>query len=252
MKKRAGGEEHENSERWLLTYSDLITLLLAFFIVMYSMSQVDAKKFGAVTSALRRILSGGGLMLKGDQGMIVAPEVAAVPTESQDLKLVMASLEQDLRSAMGAGRVRLKQDARGVVISLSEKVLFESGQADLGPQAQAMLDTIAALLAQYPNEVRVEGHTDNVPIHSARFASNWELSAARATSVVRYLIESHRMSPLQLSAAGYGEYRPELPNATPTGRARNRRVDFVILAARPLPTGDAAELPAQTGATHGR
>jgi chemotaxis protein MotB len=115
-----------------------------------------------------------------------------------------------------------------------------------------VLDTLAVLLAKYPNEVRVEGHTDNVPIHAGgRFDSNWELSATRATSVVRYLIENHRMSPYQLSAAGYGEYRPEMSNETSEGQARNRRVDFVILAARPSSEGG-DKPPATTGEAHGR
>jgi chemotaxis protein MotB len=252
MKKRGGHEEHENTERWLLTYADLITLLLAFFIVMYSMSQVDAKKFGAVSSALHKILSGGGLLLKGESGTVVAPNQSYVPSESMDLKLLQGKMEQGLKQAVQAGQLRIKQDARGVVISLSEKVLFESGRATLNRGALTVLDTLATLLASYPNEVRVEGHTDNVPVREgSEFESNWELSAERATSVVRYLIESHRMSPYQLSAAGYGEYRPEVANDTPEGQAQNRRVDFVILAARPSPDGEAPP-PARTGGTHGR
>jgi chemotaxis protein MotB len=252
MKKRGGHEEHENAERWLLTYADLITLLLAFFIVMYSMSQVDAKKFGAVSSALHKVLSGGGLLLKGDMGTVIASTQSYVPSESQDLKVVLGKMEKDLKRAVSAGQLRVKQDARGVVISLSDRVLFESGQAALTPGARTILDTLATLLAKYPNEVRVEGHTDNVPVHpGGRYDSNWELSATRATSVVRYLIENHRLTPYQLSAAGYGEYRPEVSNETAEGQARNRRVDFVILAARPSPEGG-APAPTPTGDAHGR
>lgn len=250
-RRRQSHEEHENSERWLLTYADLITLLLAFFIVMYSMSKVDAKKFGAVSTALHKILSGGGLLLKGDLGTVVAPTQSYVPSESIDLKIVMGKMEEDLKSAALSGKLRIKQDARGVVLSLSDKVLFESGKAEIQPGARAILDTLATLLAKYPNEVRVEGHTDNVPMHSERFASNWELSSARATAVIRYLVESHRMSPAQLSAAGYAEYRPEVANDSPEGQARNRRVDFVILAA-PAPPPAEVSPPTQTGGNDGR
>lgn len=239
MAKRVHHEEHENAERWLLTYADLITLLLAFFIVMYSMSQVDSKKFGAVSTALKRVLSGGGLLLKGESGTVIAPRESSVPTESQELKLVLGKVQAELESRHLAGKVRLSHDARGVVLSLGESLLFESGQAELSVAAQALLDTVSDLVVVFPNEVRVEGHTDNVPMHNQHFDSNWELSAARATAVVRYLIESKRMPPYQLSAAGYGEFRPAMPNDIPEHRAMNRRVDFVIQLASPVTTGDA-------------
>ena len=245
MRRRQHHEEHENAERWLLTYADLITLLLAFFIVMYSMSQVDAKKFGAVTTALKRILSGGGLLLKADQGTVIAPREAYVPAESQDLRVVMDDMSLELSRKHLDRKVRLTQDARGVVLSMAEKVLFESGRADLNPGARTLLDTVSTLLVRFPNEIRVEGHTDNVPVHNGRFDSNWELSAARATSVVRYLAEGGLLPPFQLSAAGYGEFRPASPNDTPAHQALNRRVDFVILS--PVPEAPARATEVQGG-----
>jgi len=247
MAKREHHEEHENLERWLLTYADLITLLLAFFIVMYSMSQVDSKKFGAVSTALHRILSGGGLMLRGDSGTAIAPTEANVPSESQDLRLMLGDLEKNLEATGLASRVQVSHDARGVVLSLGETVLFESGQAQLAGGARAVLDSLSTVLAKYPNEIRVEGHTDNMPIHSAQYKSNWELSTDRATEVVQYLIESKDLPPYQLSAAGYSEYRPAAPNTTAANRARNRRVDFVIMRAVPEAGADSTS----TGGSHG-
>lgn len=246
MARKPVHEEHENSERWLLTYADLITLLLAFFIVMYSMSQVDSKKFGAVSTALHQILSGGGLMMRGQTGTAVAHTEASVPTASQDLKIMLKELETSLNASGLQSRVRVGHDARGVILSLGETVLFESGHAELAPGAQAVLDSLSHVLAQYPNEIRVEGHTDNVPIHSLQYGSNWELSTNRATAVVRYLIESHDLPPYQLSAAGYAEFRPSAPNDNPEHRARNRRVDFVILRSVPEPVDGE-----KTGEAHG-
>ncbi len=248
MKKRHHEAEHENSERWLLTYADLITLLLAFFIVMYSMSQVDAKKFGAMSTALNRILSGGGLLLKGESGTTIAAQQSYAPVEGDNSRLVMADLVTEVRNHHLVNKVKIRRDARGVVLSLNEKVLFPSGSAELGDSARSLLDTLSTLVSRLPNEVRIEGHTDNVPIHGGRYDSNWELSAARATSVVRFMIEHHLLPPYQLSAAGYAEFRPLAPNDSPENRTLNRRVDFVILsAAPPIPV----EAPSQ-GETHGR
>jgi len=237
MKKKQHAE-HENAERWLLTYADLITLLLAFFIVMYSMSMVDAKKFGAVSTALNRILSGGGLLLKGDKGTALAATERYVPVDSENLRAVMQEIITELKDRNLIAKVRVRQDSRGLVLSLSDKVLFESGKADLDDSARVVLDTLGTVLAKLPNEVRIEGHTDNVPIHSGRFDSNWELSAARATSVVRYLTEHRVLPPYQMSAAGYGEYRPVADNDTPDNRMLNRRVDFVIVAQHPVNPAD--------------
>lgn len=248
MKKRHHEAEHENSERWLLTYADLITLLLAFFIVMYSMSQVDAKKFGAVSTALNRILSGGGLLLKGESGTTIAVQQSYAPVEGDNSRMVMADLVTEVREHNLTNKVKIRRDARGVVLSLSERVLFPSGSSDLGDSARTLLDTLSLLVSRLPNEVRVEGHTDNVPIHAGRFGSNWELSAARATSVVRYMIENHLLPPYQLSAAGYAEFRPLAPNDSPEHRSMNRRVDFVILAAIPPSPVEASS----QGETHGR
>ena len=232
MKKKHHEEEHENAERWLLTYADLITLLLAFFIVMYSMSKVDAKKFGAMSTALNRILSGGGLLLKGDQGTTIAPKQSYVPVESGETKLVMADLITELRDHNLISKVKIRHDPRGVVLSLSEKVLFPSGSAELSDSARILLDTLSVFMSRLPNEVRVEGHTDNVPIRG-RYSSNWELSTSRATSVVRYMVEQHLLPPYQLSAAGYSEFRPVAPNDSPENRTQNRRVDLVILSVAP-------------------
>ncbi len=144
-----------------------------------------------------------------------------------------SALTDDLQSVLGReGKLpglELGASTRGLVISLPEAGSFPPGQADLSPRAQAVMRDLATTLRHYPNQIRVEGHTDDIPIHTPRFASNWELSTARATRVVQFLIDEGGLDPVRLAAAGYGEFRPRVPNTTAEARARNRRVDIVVL-----------------------
>ena len=233
-----GGEGRASRERWLITYADLITLLLIFFIVMYAISKVDADKFAAIAQALTRALGGSGMVLP-HPGASVSPGVgqpqsAVTPGASEGLELarVKSQLEEVLAQRGLNAYFSVRQEERGIVLSIQDTVLFDLGKADLRPEARKIIDEVGLVLLQTPNYIRIEGHTDNWPIHTERFPSNWELSVARACSVVQRLVQGLNFPPERLSATGYGEYRPRAPNDTPENRQLNRRVDFVILSSK--------------------
>ena len=240
-KRRKGhGGGHNNSERWLLTYADLITLLLALFIVMFAMSSLDAKKYDALSTSLTsafHVTSGAndGALDASSQVLPAsgsAPILSGGNPEFQELQEAMQQLRERITRENGVEAskgVSMAINQRGLVISLANTSFFDLGEATLRPEAYKTLRTIAGTLAFEKRAIMVEGHTDNVPITTARFPSNWELSTLRATTVVRTLITDFKLPPKRLSAAGYGEYYPVASNATPEGRAKNRRVDIVIL-----------------------
>ncbi len=236
MVRRKKEEEHENLERWLLTYADLITLLLAFFIVMYSMSKIDAKKFGAMASAFQSVLRGGASVLKGDAVVLPNDDLGAGPLKVGDLKLLQAEVKRVADELMKRMKTKItsEMEDRGLVIHISESAVFQSGKAYLTPEAMKALDVLAETIRDVPNDIRIEGHTDDTPINTPEFPSNWELSTTRATQVARYLIEKLHFSPAKISTAGYAEYRPLFPNDTPENRSRNRRVDMVVLSPQRL------------------
>jgi chemotaxis protein MotB len=219
-----------HQERWLVSYADFVTLLLAFFVTMYAISTVDARKMETAVNAFQAAFPDGPGrgVLPGSQAV---PAPAALPKGDSELVNVEARLFYRLR-AIGEDRVELMRDHRGLVITVRESGSFPVGRADLGEHALSLFGEIGRSLADLPNSVRIEGHTDDVPIHNGRFSSNWELSTARATAVVAFLAEQIGIAPDRLSAAGYGEFHPRVANDTPEHRARNRRVDIVVLNAR--------------------
>ncbi len=227
MARRKKADQKENLDRWLLTYADLITLLLAFFIVMYSMSRVDAKKFGQMSEALSGILHGGKVAIKNGN------DVGSFPGNGVLDIGHLQSLGHNVQSAFEKvgkqDEINVELSERGLVIHIMEQALFKEGSADLESRAKETLDLVGTQLRNMENHVRVEGHTDNKPINTKRFPSNWELSSARATEVVRYFANNYEISPTRLSALGYGEFRPMVPNNTAENRAKNRRVDIVVL-----------------------
>lgn len=241
--RRRRPDSHENLERWLLTYADLITLLLAFFVVMYSMSQLDAKKFGKMAEALNGVLKGGdnlvqtatknqktghGVLKLGDLAMIQQ----ALDEKFGELRRTQAPMTDESTTAPPVPQqteIQTEITERGLVVHILESALFRVGSADLEPRAVEILQTVGSNLKELPNHVRIEGHTDDRPISTARFPSNWELSSARATSVVRFFIDQAGISPDRISALGYGEFRPMIPNTSIENRSKNRRVDIVIL-----------------------
>ena len=249
MARRKKHEEHVNHERWLVSYADFITLLFAFFVVLFSASNSDEKRAGQIAQAVQVAFKELGVFtpagkvvpLSDDGGLANAPGRAFGSTHSQfsrnttlnqasaDMSYVKMQLEEMLAPEVHAHTVRVRQDSRGVIVSLAEAGFFDSGAAVVNGTGLVVLERIAEKLHELPYDVRVEGHTDTTPIHNAQFPSNWELSTARATHVLQYLITNAKIPPQRLSAIGYGEYRPAATNDTHEGRAANRRVDLVIL-----------------------
>jgi chemotaxis protein MotB len=226
IRRRRKSDEHENLERWLLTYADLITLLLAFFVVMYSMSQVDAKKFGKMAEALNGVLKGGDSVIKTE---VASNKTGHGLLQLGNLKMIQQQIDERFKQINRQGEIKSELTERGLVVHIMESALFGEASADLKTRALEILDLIADKVRPLPNHVRIEGHTDDRPINTVIYPSNWELSSARATSVVRYFSDVHGIAPDRISALGYGEYRPISPNNSIENRAQNRRVDIVIL-----------------------
>ncbi|MDH4155996.1 MAG: flagellar motor protein MotB [candidate division Zixibacteria bacterium] len=226
-RKRKSFDNEEDLGRWLLTYADLITLLLAFFIVMYSMSQIDAKKFGKVAKALHGVLKGGEDVLRRNW--------EEQQTEGHgllklgDLRMINMKIQERFKKLGRREELQTEITERGLVVHIMESALFKEGSAALEFRAVEVLDLIYDEIKKLPNHVRIEGHTDDRAINTLLYPSNWELSAARATAVVRYFIENHDIPPDKISALGYGEFRPKRPNNSIENRAHNRRIDVLIL-----------------------
>ncbi|MDR1849224.1 MAG: flagellar motor protein MotD [Zoogloeaceae bacterium] len=242
-------EERENLDRWLVSYADFITLLFAFFVVMYGLSTLNEGKFRALSDSLnmafRNMITDQQAVISG--GPPIAPPVV-VPTpvppqpkkEAEDAKsqrrIMMRSMARSVMSALAplvrAGQVRVLETSRGVTVEINDSVLFAPGQARLETSSVSALEAVARVLAGSEYPITIEGHTDNMPIHTAQFPSNWELSAMRATTVLRLFVDVG-VDPQKLTAIGYGEQRPVEENDTVEGRARNRRVNILIDAAAP-------------------
>ena len=253
-------EKHVNHERWLVSYGDLLTLLFAVFVVMYAMGQQDKKKAEEVAQSIQSafgvvLANGGGKPIAIPSGAINSiPELKTAPSAhirmrspggrtghiatTTDYGAIKGAIDAYLIKSGTSGKVGVEITPRGIVVSLREAGFFESGSAGLRNESIETLSAIAATLSQYANTFRVEGNTDNIPIRSREFRSNWELSTARATNVVHYLVENTGFSPQSISAVGYGEYRPLSDNATSEGRTKNRRVDIVLLSTE-AKTGEA-------------
>jgi chemotaxis protein MotB len=198
--------------RWLLTYADMITLLLALFIILFSISTINKVKLQRLVHDL-----GGGF--NSTDAINNPPNGQTVSATKDDLQAMQAQLQSYIQQNKIQSQVQTKITRDGkkrelVISLLSDKPVYDSGSADLKDQTKKILDAVDSELKNRPNEVRVEGNTDNVPISNAQFPSNWELSAARATGVARYLVEDKGLSPLRISALGYGQYRPKYPNDT--------------------------------------
>ena len=252
MSRKKRHPAHENHERWLVSYADFITLLFAFFVVLYASSQVDKKKMGQLAFAIQSAFQemgvfqgknigpptedGGGGPVQpranpDDLAMLTPPKVQGPPISRPDVGTLKRELEEVLAPEIQRHEIALHIGPDGLVISLREMGFFDSGSAIMRRDSEKAFARVAVLIKQYPCNIRVEGHTDTVPIHTAQFKSNWELSTARATEVIRKLILQYGFAPERLSASGYGEFHPTATNATEEGRRTNRRVDLVILAA---------------------
>lgn len=241
MARKKYDDSGENHERWLISYADFITLLFAFFVVMYAVSVVNEGKYRVFSDALGEAF--GGRAGAGRAPVQVQPGIAlpnivakrraeALRRERERLTHLAQQLSSTLAPLVKEGKVRVTQNSRGVSVEINASVLFESGDAALTDASSEALRAVAELLKDDPHAVQVEGHTDTTPISNALFPSNWELSAVRASSVVR-LFESNGVAAARLTAVGYGANVPVADNASPAGRARNRRVAVTILSALP-------------------
>jgi chemotaxis protein MotB len=247
-------EEPVHHERWLVSYSDFITLLLAFFVVLFASSYRDQQTLQRISQAIHVGFQQMGAFSGGDSTRGVAyPNIPPDPSSknppaphsqtgsdpSAAAGVNIIELRQQLQAAIGEELKNHEVDTRitpeGFVISLKELGFFDSGQAVLLPGAAAKIERIAQVLTQHGLDLRVEGHSDNQPIHTAQFRSNWELSTARAMAVVQLLVDDAGFDPHKISVAGFGEYRPIADDATPEGRRMNRRVDLVVVAATTPP-----------------
>ncbi len=246
-RKRYDDGAQENHERWLISYADFITLLFAFFVVMYAISIVNEGKYAVLSEALGDAFGGRSVAPQAHTSVepvlplshiVNRKRVEAARRERERMEVLAKDLTATLMPLVKSGQVRVTQNARGIGIELNASVLFAQGEATLQQEAREVLGAVAGLLKDTPQRIEVEGHTDNLPITNERFASNWELSAVRAASVVRLFIESG-VQDVRLSAIGHGATRPVAPNDTPANQARNRRVAVMILASvpEPLPAG---------------
>jgi chemotaxis protein MotB len=237
--------EHINHERWLVSYADFITLLFAFFVVLFASSQASKTKQAELSAAMQSAFTPLGAFeahskippLTHDRNAPANSTPAVLPLPLPSVRIESAEeTERHLKKLLAAqvaaghippGSVTMRITPEGLVISLHEFGFFPSGSAEVRAASLPMLASLAETLPTGP--LRIEGHTDNVPIHTAQFATNWELSTARATAIARLLLEHGAIDPATLSAAGYAEFHPVASNATADGRARNRRVDIILL-----------------------
>jgi chemotaxis protein MotB len=219
----SGGHNSGGNQRWLLTYADMITLLLAFFVIMYAISKVDLKKYESLAASLQGAFAGSPppLATRGATTERLLPK----PDFVFD---VVERLRERLGDDLAAGRVQIERAPDAVVLRFPDAILFERGKAELRLGARQILERVAGVIQGLSNPIEAEGHTDTLPIRSAQFPSNWELSVARATAVVRYLVEAHAVSPVRIAARGVGEHKPLFPNDAVRGEPRNRRVELRI------------------------
>lgn len=259
MTRRRKEEEHENHERWMVSYADFITLLFAFFVVMYSISSVNEGKYRVLSSsmmnAFRSASNEQGMAMVTPtqaQGSPIVQIVSRQPKANPEAEAKRAEFRQKMRSMaedvkrvleplVAGGQVRVTEGVNGISIEINASALFKPGEALLGLDAQRALVAVAEVIAAGEFPIKIEGHTDTLPISTAYFPSNWELSAVRASSVVRLFVESG-VAAVRMTAAGYSDQRPVADNATPEGRARNRRVTIQVESMSP----EAASAPSTT------
>jgi chemotaxis protein MotB len=225
VRRRKREVQQPGSPLWMTTYADMVTNLLALFVLLYAFSVLDVERFQTILTSFQAY---AGVL---DSGQLVGEKQIDTPTP------MLNPRQEDVAQQLGgfvekqglAGDVEVIPSHEGVVLRVNDEVMFASGQAELRPSAKQILTNLVALLEQYPYPLRIEGHTDSVPINNAQFPSNWELSVYRASRVVRFLEEISTIPSARLSAVGYGEHRPIAPNDTAKNRQRNRRVDIIVL-----------------------
>src|SRR5271170_8098123 len=256
-RRRRRKDDHVSHERWLVSYADFITLMFAFFVVLYSSAQIDKRKAGQLAVAIQVAFQQMGIFDASNSKVALA---STAPIPIPDVQIIadvkrlqnmgrlptppgspggsvdrpkMDELQKKLENALALqidnSIISVRPNKEGIVVSLREAGFFQSGSTKLGPQTAPALAAIVKIVGPERMDIRIEGHTDNVPIHSEKYDSNWELSTARATEIIKLFITRFALAPNRLAASGYGEYYPTASNDTAEGRAMNRRVDLVIL-----------------------
>ncbi len=247
-RRRDEGEVHENHERWLVSYADFITLLFAFFVVMYAVSSINEGKYRVLSQSLVSAFKSNQtanlvesksaefsaiqLPQQADSAKAITEPSIQNARKQKKMQHMAKSILQALEPLVKDGQVKVTQSAVGITVEINASVLFSPGQAKLAENSMVALQAVAHVVKDHEHEIHVEGHTDNLPIHNDNFPSNWELSTARASSVIRLFVENG-VDAHRLTAIGYGENRPIESNETAEGRKRNRRVTVMILAADP-------------------
>ena len=249
MRRRRHTEEHENHERWLVSYADFITLLFAFFTVLYATSQADLEKQKEFEESFKQQMAGfvGGAASQGEststgeqsgfaelaKQIFMRPHTGKFPASgagNQEIQqYVEAKLDETLKSESKETVGGVRHDAMGVRIQLAANKLFSSSSAELDASSTKALDAVGKLLKESNRKLIIEGHTDDEPIRTEKYPSNWELSAARATKIVRYLAARHKIPASKMAAVAYADQKPVAPNDTPENRARNRRIEIMIV-----------------------
>lgn len=268
MSQKKKKHEHVNHERWLVSYADFITLLFAFFVVLFASSQSDKRKVQQVEKSIHSAFDTMGIFpamsTTPNLASVAAGPAPAIGTADSDLDLSAKQLadlnrmkqrmERLLAVQIAQHTVAISMGRDGLIISLREAGFFESGSADPIPASMNTLYAIARALAETTYDIRIEGNTDNIPIHNDQFDSNWELSTARATVLARVFIVNTHIAPVRISAAGYAEFHPISSNATEAGRSRNRRVDIIVLPSghRDAQTAQARNATSTPGAPNKR
>jgi chemotaxis protein MotB len=249
MARRKRQADPENHERWLISYADFITLLFAFFVVMFATSQADKSKAQQVSDSVKRALEGEKIstviaailgdsseirsksrVMAKDEGGIKEGAPSTKGDKLAELMPVLDVLSRELKDEIESGRIEVRLEPRGLVMSFKQAALFPSGEDVISEDAWPSLQKIAFALAKIPNPARLEGHTDSFPIKNSRFRSNWELSAARSIALLEVLCTRFHAPAERISIAGYADNAPLASNETEDGRAQNRRVDIVILS----------------------
>lgn len=245
-KKKAHHEEHVD-ETWLIPYADMLTLLLALFIVMFAMSKVDSEKFKKVSEDFGVIFSGGGTGVLKDGSVIPMPieqheaegkGESKVVIEENKMNEIKNQIEQKIHSSGYADKVKVDINEGGLEISIQDVVLFNSGDAEVLKTVTPLLMGISDMINGLDNDIKIVGHSDNVPIHNARFRSNWELSSMRAINVMNFMTGSGKIDQSRVSVGAYADQRPKYDNSTEEGRAKNRRVEIFIIRKYPKSEAD--------------
>lgn len=225
-KKKKGDDIR--TDGWMDTFADTMTLLLTFFILLYSISAVDSEKLKELSEALQYSLTGNSSVkeLQSIDDLKIEIEEG---TKYEDLA---AKLNKIIEENSLTDEIKIREEDRGIVLEVDESILFDSGKAEIKEDSIHVLDTVAKIIQETDNEIVAEGNTDNVPVSNAKYKSNWELSTERSLSIVRYLIENKNINPNRISLKGYGEYNPIVPNDSDENRAKNRRVDILVVEER--------------------